>query len=289
MRTILLTLLIILTIISCENEPIEVEQDSCFNITINDTIDHILESKWTFLGFKNKSTGKEVCNPISLSNMSISFEYNNRLKAISSCNSFDGYFNKSSNDSLQIDSLTTTLKYCSNDTVMDWEEDYFTSLDKTISYKINHDLLTLVTSSELDLIFRFDNDNNPIANKCFDFNTGAVDKELFIKWILIGYVENQEFCKPDNIPEMTIEFSDTNRFEAFASCNHFEGDFEVFGNDSIKTTDVMKTLIYCSNDTIHDWEQKYYNGLQNAIKYEIKGVKLTLESKDNYMFIFKAE
>jgi len=289
MRTGLLTLLSILIIISCEDEPIQVEQDSCFGFISTDTIDHNLESKWTFLGFKNKSTGKEVCKPSSLGDMSISFEYDNRLKAISSCNSFDGYFNKTINDSLQIDSLTTTLKYCGNDTVIDWEEDYFTSLDKTISYKINHDLLTLVTSSELDLIFRFDNDNNPIANNCFDFNTGYVDKELFIKWILIGYVENQEYCKPDNIPEMTIEFSDINRFEAFGSCNHFEGDFEVFDNDSIKTTDVMTTLIHCTNDTIRDWEEKYYNGLQNAIKYEIEGIKLTLETDNNYKFIFKAE
>ncbi|MFO7656695.1 MAG: hypothetical protein R6W78_06475, partial [Bacteroidales bacterium] len=97
MKTGLITLLSILIIISCENEPIEAEQDSCFSITSNNTIDHILENKWTFLGFKNKSTGKEVCKPSSLSNMSISFEYDNRLKAISSCNSFDGYFNKTSN------------------------------------------------------------------------------------------------------------------------------------------------------------------------------------------------
>ena len=284
MKTIIIGILSILIITSCETDPTENQPKSCFEINQNDTVVHILESKWILLGFNDNKSGKEECIPGLLREMTITFENNNQLKATSSCNRFDGYYTKSNSDSLLVDSLSTTLIYCTNDTIMKWEEDYFTGLRDAKSYVINGDILTINSSSDYDLVFRFESSNVSIETDCFDFENGEINEKLFEKWYFQGYIDSQNHCKPYNIPEMMIEFSDTDRFEAFGSCNHIEGDFAINDYDSIQTSNVMTTLIYCFNDTIREWEEKYYFGLQNAVKFDIQGIRLILEINNNHRF-----
>lgn len=158
MKTITRTISILcaLVIISCETEPKRNQVESCFEIDQSDTVSHTLEGNWILLGFKNNTLGEEECTPDILREMTVSFDYNNHIKATSSCNSFEGYYEKFDNDSLNIDSLSTTLIACANDTVMMWEENYFMRLKKAKTFLANGDILTINTSAEYSLVFRFD-------------------------------------------------------------------------------------------------------------------------------------
>lgn len=279
-------LITLLAIISCERESLDNSIENCFEINKSDTIKHTLESNWIFLGYIDKETDSKVCKPETLGEMTISIDNFNYFNGTSSCNYFEGYYVSSENNSLLFNSLVSTEKFCLNDTVMQWEDLYYSNLDKVNSYSIINDILTLSTDTKNDLVFRFESK----TNKCLDFdNTDKPDATLFRIWTYLGYIDTEEHCKPENIPEMNIEFRNTNIFEAFGSCNHFEGDFEVMGNDSIKTNNVKTTSVYCINDIIRDWEEHYYNGLQNVTKYEIEGAKLTLITNTNDYLIFKAD
>ncbi len=86
--------------------------------------------------------------------MNIEFILNNKFRAKSSCNIFEGNYYVTNADSIIIDSVATTLIYCVNDTVRDWEETYYNHLINAISYQINGNKLTLKTKSRIDIIYR---------------------------------------------------------------------------------------------------------------------------------------
>ena len=112
------------------------------------------------------------------------------------------------------------------------------------------------------------------------------------KWILLGFLNNEtnvvEF-KPDNLAKMNIEFSDTNRFHAISSCNSFYGYYSVSDPDLIIIDSLITTLMYCANDTVRYWEEKYFNELKKAANYNIIGNRLTIETISNIDLIFEAD
>lgn len=111
------------------------------------------------------------------------------------------------------------------------------------------------------------------------------------KWILLGFLNNEtkvdEF-KPDNLKEMNIEFSDNNRFHAVSSCNYFHG-YYLINHHYIKIDSLFSTEIYCINDTIRTWEEKYFNGLKNAATFNFTGDTLAIKTNSNIEMIFRAE
>ena len=112
------------------------------------------------------------------------------------------------------------------------------------------------------------------------------------KWIFLGVLHNDtniEESKPDNLQEMNIEFSDTNRFHAVSSCNLFYGYYAVSDPDLILIDSLVTTYKYCINDTVRAWEEKYFNELKNAANYNIIGNRLTIETISNMDLIFKAD
>jgi heat shock protein HslJ len=116
--------------------------------------------------------------------------------------------------------------------------------------------------------------------------------EIQNKWILAGLLNldtQREDCVPDNLREMNIIFSDTNRFYGVSSCNTFGGYYEISEHDSIKIYNLWSTLIYCFNDTLSDWELKYYEGLENTVKYKINRDILTLETTSDFNLIFRVD
>ena len=112
------------------------------------------------------------------------------------------------------------------------------------------------------------------------------------KWIFLGVKINDtnvEESKPDNLQEMNIEFSDTNRFHAVSSCNLLNGYYEVTEPNLIMIDSLMATEMYCIDDIVRTWEEKYFNGLKNAANYNIIGNRLTIETISNLDLIFKAD
>ena len=139
----------------------------------------------------------------------------------------------------------------------------------------------VIITSMIILAFSCEND----LNKTTEYLTDN-------KWIFLGVLHNDtnvEESKPDNLREMNIEFSDTNRFHAVSSCNSFDGYYSVSDPDLIIIDSVITTLKYCANDTVRYWEEKYFNELKNAANYNIIGNRLTIETISNIDLIFKAD
>jgi len=133
----------IILVFSCEND-------------LNKATEYLTDNKWIFLGVLHNDTNVEESKPDNLRQMNIVFTNTHRFHAISSCNSFDGYYAVSDPDLIIIDSLVTTLKYCTNDTVRAWEEKYFNELKNAANYNIIGNRLTIETISNMDLIFKAD-------------------------------------------------------------------------------------------------------------------------------------
>ncbi|MCK4661620.1 MAG: META domain-containing protein [Bacteroidales bacterium] len=137
------------------------------------------------------------------------------------------------------------------------------------------------------------NSNNENEVSCFQVDLNDAAKyQINRKWIFLGFLHKDtqvEECKPDNLEEMNIEFSDTDRFHANSSCNLFNGYYSVFNPDSIIIDSVITTLMYCINDTVREWEDKYFYELRNATNYEISGNSLTIATTSNIDMIFKAD
>ena len=112
------------------------------------------------------------------------------------------------------------------------------------------------------------------------------------KWIFSGLLHNDtniEESIPDNLREMNIEFSDTNRFHAISSCNEFHGYYLILDHNYIKIDSLFSTEMYCINDTIRTWEEKYFNGLKNAATFNFTGDTLTIKTNSNIEMIYRAE
>ncbi len=122
-------------------------------------------------------------------------------------------------------------------------------------------------------------------------NENGVNNLKGSKWILIGFqphdTQVEEF-KPESLREMNIEFTNENTVHAISSCNTFDGYYSILDPDTLQIYSLYTTLINCENDTIRNWENKYYNELKNAENYQIVSSSLIIETKSNIAIIFKA-
>ena len=115
--------------------------------------------------------------------------------------------------------------------------------------------------------------------------------DLTNKWIFLGiiYQSRIELCKPENLKEMNIEFNDTNYFSGASACNSIFGNYYTSNPDSIIIERLLKTMIFCMNDTVREWEEKYCTGLRYATNFDILGNRLKIRTNASYDLIFRAD
>ena len=155
MRLYILLIITISIILSCEKSGVNDNEESCSVVNLSDTVTYTIESKWNFMGFKSHQTGSEEWVPENIIGMSITFNQNNRFSAKSSCNGLGGYYAISEPDSIQIDSIFSTLIYCINDTIRAWETKFTAGLLDATKFNIMGYRLMIETSTDIDMIFRW--------------------------------------------------------------------------------------------------------------------------------------
>ncbi len=131
-----------------------------------------------------------------------------------------------------------------------------------------------------------------VTYSCETDSNYTTNDQIENKWNLLGFLHNDinvEEMIPDNLNGMNIEFSDSNRFHAVSSCNVFDGYYAVSDPDLIEIDSIATTLIYCTNDIIRNWEENYFNNLNNASNYRIRRNRLTIETTSNITIIFEAD
>jgi heat shock protein HslJ len=131
-----------------------------------------------------------------------------------------------------------------------------------------------------------------ISFSCFQVdNNDNTGYKVERKWEFLGFFNNdtrKESCKPGNLNEMNIEFSDTNRFHAISLCNTFDGYYAI-SNNTMKIDSVITTLILCVDDTSRKWETDYLTELKKASGFKILRNILVIETSSPNDIIFKAE
>lgn len=150
---------------------------------------------------------------------------------------------------------------------------------KTLAWFIS--LLTIMSCNKETIIVE--------ENNCFDnIQNSSVNHGLIGKWIFIGYIDNQEHCKPITINEIFISFSDSSNFISFSSCNSMNGAYEINNAGVFTIIESTVTEVGCSTTSM-EWEKKFFYGLSTVKKLFIDGNILTIETESNDVFIFVAD
>ena len=155
LRIVLLFLLVHISY-SCDNESINSGDSSCFQIDNNDRNNYTISRKWEFLGFFHQDTHMEDCKPVTLGEMSIVFSNTSRFHAVSSCNTIEGFYSVVAPDAIKIDSVSTTLILCIDDTIRLWEQRYIDELKNALNFRINRNILVIETTSKNSIVFKAD-------------------------------------------------------------------------------------------------------------------------------------
>jgi len=154
MCRIVLFILVFSISFSCKKEA---ETDSnlnnaCLNFETSYTKKHTLSSDWHFIGFIKDN--KTECKPSQINPMTISFSDTSTFSGTSSCNGFSGKHELFNQDSISVSELFSTLKFCTQEFVMNWEEVYLNGLKSASTYQIDGNRLTLKTKDHISLIFK---------------------------------------------------------------------------------------------------------------------------------------
>lgn len=130
---------------------------SCKNDSNNENeINSLKDSKWILISFQPHDTQIEEFKPEYIREMNIEFTNENTIHAVSSCNTFDGYYSILDPDTLKLYNLWTTQINCENDTITYWEDKYYNELKNAENYHIEANSLTIETKSNIAINFKAD-------------------------------------------------------------------------------------------------------------------------------------
>jgi heat shock protein HslJ len=116
--------------------------------------DNLVGNNWILIKVVHTDTNIEESVPSNLANMNIEFNDSYRLHGLGACNSIDGDYSILHDDSLKVDNLVTTKKYCGNEINMFWEENFCNSLKNATNFKIAGNRLIIKSTSKMTLVFK---------------------------------------------------------------------------------------------------------------------------------------
>jgi heat shock protein HslJ len=120
----------------------------------NSSTKDLISTKWILLGFQSNDAGNKESVPADLYGMNLVFNKTNRLHAVTSCNPVDGYYLIINKNSIKIDSLITPKMYCLDSIRRTWQDKFISGLKNSSNFQITKDMLTISTSTNMDMIFK---------------------------------------------------------------------------------------------------------------------------------------
>ncbi len=113
-----------------------------------------LENIWILTSVEQKLNNSTINVPDYLKEMSIEFTDSSIIWIFSSCNEGQGIYKVIPNDSLIIDSLMITYKYCIPDEIMEWEDRFIDGLQSSNRFSISKNNLKIISTAEYNLNLR---------------------------------------------------------------------------------------------------------------------------------------
>ena len=96
-------------------------------------------------------------------------------------------------------------------------------------------------------------------------------------WRLVSYGETGSETQVAEGTDVTLQFEDDGQAGGSGGCNTFGAQYEIKAGGGISITDVVSTLMACTNENLMDQESQYFDALQSANSYEVLGEDLTIQ------------
>ncbi|MEP7075163.1 MAG: META domain-containing protein [Acidobacteriota bacterium] len=208
---------------------------------------------WTLISLNGR--------PVGNSKAYVEFDtVSSRFSGNAGCNRMFGSVRASARQ-IAFSGVATTKIMCANDGAMNIESLFVSALSKTNRYKINKNLLSLVSGNRT--LARF-----AAAPK---EPTGTAVKLEDRKWTLES-VGDRPAGSVGSLA--TLIFSpDRGSVGGDTSCNSYGGNYTVKGN-TIRIVHTVSTMRACIEDERMQIERSFLNGIQDADTYKIEGNKL---------------
>ena len=200
------------------------------------------------------------------SNITLEFQQGGQLVGSGGCNSYGASYTIS-DDTIAISEVVSTKMACADAAVMEREQGYFNALQSAQVFEMSDDQLTIWFDQEARLIFT------------------PMSELVGSSWQL------QSFALPDEeIPviagsNVTLEFQQGNRAAGSGGCNSYGTTYSVT-DDILTFGEVETTEIACLEEGIMEQEQRFYDALQSAARYEVIGGQLTVWYGESSRLIF---
>ncbi|MBC8344651.1 MAG: META domain-containing protein [Candidatus Marinimicrobia bacterium] len=116
---------------------------------------------------------------------------------------------------------------------------------------------------------------------CEDYSDNLTDKI----WTLQSFEPNGEGKTPVNKDEVyNLEFFDDSTLVGIMDCNHYDGIYYIFGEDSLNIYNNGITYVYCGKESKFNY---YFKAIHSVVTYQIRNNRLILfydggKSKLNY-------
>jgi len=127
---------------------------------VKQSSDRLISAKWILLGLQHNDTKMYESVPADLTGMNIEFNNSNRFQANSSCNIAYGSYTIFEQNSIKLDSVVMTKMFCADSLQITWEDMYISALKSSEGFRIINDTLSIMTNSNVEIIFITDSKKN---------------------------------------------------------------------------------------------------------------------------------
>jgi heat shock protein HslJ len=96
------------------------------------------------------------------------------------------------------------------------------------------------------------------------------------RWRLVSYGQPGSETPVMEGTGVTLQFEDDSQAGGSGGCNTFGAQYEVSGDNQLSITDIVSTLMACSDEALMEQETQYLDGLRSAGSFELSDESLTI-------------
>ncbi len=202
-----------------------------------------------------------------------------RFSGNAGCNRMFGSYEITGKE-LKFGGVGMTRMMCGEPGVMEAEAEFAKALNEATRFKKKKSSLTIYAGGNTVLKFKAG------ASAGSGGGTGSALRLEDKKWMLDS-IGDKAVSKGSEPPFLSFDPAKGGA-GGNSGCNVFGGNYKSEGN-TLKITDVISTMRACEEGDRMAVERGFFDGLQNADRYEIKGEKLYIYQGDKLLLTFTGE
>jgi heat shock protein HslJ len=190
------------------------------------------------------------------------------VSGFSGCNQYNAEYTVSG-DSLEIGPIATTMMACPEE-IMEIEQSYFTALERSSSFTVDGDTLTI-----------FDGD----GSRLLAYVRAEPPALTGITWTVTGYNNGKQAVVSAIVgTELTATFAEDGTVSGSGGVNTFSGPYTV-GPLAISIGPLSATEMSSDQPGVMEQEARYLDALQSAARYRLEGDMLELRREDGALAV----